>query len=452
LEVSPAVSRSVPWYRELNSYHWAVLLVSSAGWLLDCMDQQIFGLARRPAMLELLHARPDDAAMAGTVTEYAGYATMAFMLGWAVGGVLFGILGDRAGRVRTMTLSILFYSIFTGLSVFSTGVWDFSAYRFLTGLGVGGQFAVGVALVAEVLPATARPFALGALQSCSAAGNVVAALIGIGLGELQQAHVIDSAWRVMFIIGALPAALVVVIMRRLKEPERWQHAKQEHQRLGSMAELFEDARWRRNALVGFALAFAGVVGLWGIGYFSYDLLAGVLDKYFRAQGLSESMIAGKKTMWTGITSLVQNSGAFLGVYAFTYFTQRTSRRFAFAISFVMAMLATAFLFWRLNSFADVFWMPPLMGFFQLALYAGYAIYFPELFPTRLRSTGTSFCYNVGRGVAAVGPVGLGLLTSRVFAGEAEPLRWAGVTMSLVFLIGLAVLPWAVETKGRPLPE
>ncbi len=442
-----------PWYRQLTRYHWTVLLVSSAGWLLDCMDQQIFGLARRPAILELLHVRPGDTSMSGTVTEYAGYATMMFMLGWAVGGVVFGILGDRIGRVKTMMLSILFYSAFTGLSVFSTGVWDFSAYRFLTGLGVGGQFAVGVALVAEVLPATARPFALGALQSCSAAGNVIAALVGILLGNLEQAHVISSSWRVMFIVGALPAFLVVIIMRKLHEPEQWVKAKAEgHHKLGSISELFSDPRWRRNAFVGFALAFAGVVGLWGIGYFSYDLLSSVLDKYFRAQGLAENVIAGKKTIWTGITSLVQNSGAFLGVYAFTYFTQRTSRRLAFAISFVTAMLATAFLFWKLTNFSDVFWMPPIMGFFQLCLYAGYAIYFPELFPTRLRSTGTSFCYNVGRGVAAVGPVGLGLLTSRVYAGTAEPLRYAGITMCLVFLIGLAVLPWAPETKGQPLPE
>src|SRR5262249_51864464 len=151
-------------------------------------------------------------------------------------------------------------------------------------------------------------------------------------------------------------------------------------------------------------------------------------------------------------SLMQNSGAFLGVYAFTYFTQWTTRRRAFGISLVAAMLATAFLFWNLRDFRDVFWMPPLMGFFQLALFAGYAIYFPELFPTRLRSTGTSFCYNVGRLVAAVGPVALGLLTSRVYAGYSEPLRYAGITMSLVFLVGLAVLPWAPETKGQPLPE
>src|SRR5579862_3416135 len=129
-----------PWYRQLTRYHWLVLVLSSAGWLLDCMDQQLFGLARRPAVMELLHARPDDAAMAGTVTEYAGYATMFFMIGWALGGLVFGILGDRVGRVRTMVVSILFYSVFTGMSVFSTSVWDFSAYRLLTGLGVGGQF------------------------------------------------------------------------------------------------------------------------------------------------------------------------------------------------------------------------------------------------------------------------------------------------------------------------
>jgi len=445
----------VPWYRQMNRYHWLVLVVASAGWLLDCMDQQFFGLARRPAMLDLLHVRPDDAAMAGTVTEYAGYATMVFMIGWAAGGLFFGILGDRIGRVKTMMLSILFYSAFTGMSVLSTGVWDFSLYRFLTGLGVGGEFAVGVALVAEVIPAPARPYALGALQSCSGAGNVIAALIGIGLGNLQQAHIIESSWRYMFIIGALPALLVIVIMRRLEEPEAWRKAKAEglaHKvKLGSMAELFTDPRWRRNALVGLALAFSGVVAIWGIAYFSYDLVSSVIDKTFRAQGLSESVIAGKKTVWTGITSLMQNSGAFLGVYAFTYFTQWTSRRRAFAVSLIAAMITTAFLFWRLNRFSDVFWMPPLMGFFQLALFAGYAIYFPELFPTRLRSTGTSFCYNVGRAVAAVGPLGLGLLTSRVYSGP-DALRYAGITMCVVFLIGLAALPWAPETKGQPLPE
>jgi hypothetical protein len=113
---------------------------------------------------------------------------------------------------------------------------------------------------------------------------------------------------------------------------------------------------------------------------------------------------------------------------------------------------TAFTFWRFDSFGDIFWMIPLMGASQLALFAGYAIYLPELFPTRLRSTGTSLCYNVGRFVAALGPLMLGLLTSRVFAAQPEPMRYAGVTMCLVFLIGLATVPFAPETRGKPLPE
>src|SRR5581483_6875291 len=174
----------------------------------------------------------------GMVAEYAGYATMIFMIGWASGGLFFGILGDRIGRVKTMIGTILFYSVFTGASVFSTTVWDFSFYLALSGFGVGGQFAVGVALVAETMPERARPFALGWLQSLSAIGNMVAALTGIVLGTFQQAGAIASAWRYMFIIGTLPALLCILIFRRLKEPEQWQNAVREKKKLGSMGELF----------------------------------------------------------------------------------------------------------------------------------------------------------------------------------------------------------------------
>ena len=441
----------LPWYRQLNRYHWLVLIVASLGWLFDTMDQQLFNLARRPAVMELLGVRPGDASMAGRVAEFSGYATMIFMIGWASGGVFFGILGDRIGRAKTMIMTIVLYSLFTGLSALSTNGWDFSFYRFLTGLGVGGQFAVGVALVAEVMPAAARPYALGSLQALSAVGNMLAALIGIGLGRLEQLGTIGSAWRSMFLVGALPAMLALVVFRKLKEPEQWQAARSSG-KLGSMNELFSDVRWRKNAIVGMLLAFSGVVGLWGIGFFSFDLISSVLDKTFRAQGLSEAQIAGNKTVWTGITSLLQNLGSFFGIYAFTYLTAVTGRRKAFAFAFVAAMMATAFAFWNLKTFSDIFWMIPLMGFAQLALFGGYAIYLPELFPTRLRSTGTSFCYNVGRFVAAMGPLALGLLTSRVYADKPEPMRYAGVTMCLVFLVGLAALPFAPETKGKPLPE
>lgn len=452
-----------PWYKLLNRYHWFVLTVAALGWLFDTMDQQLFNLARTPAMRELLTVNGTPPTKE-VIAEYGGYATSIFLIGWATGGLIFGMLGDRIGRAKVMLWTILIYSACTGLSALSTSVWDFAFYRFLTGLGVGGEFAVGVSLVAEVMPSRARPFALGLLQALSAVGNISAALINMSLGQLESGgHLKDlavgetpvTAWRLMFVIGTVPALLAILIRRKLKEPETWSAqagAASAQKQLGSYGELFGDPRWRHNALVGMFLAFAGVVGLWGIGFFSFDLISPVFRKYFEAQGLPENQVAGKLAFWIGLTSVMQNIGGFFGIYAFSYVTHYTGRKPAFAVSFVAAMLSTAMVFWYLKEFSQIFWMIPLMGFCQLALFGGYAIYFPELFPTRLRSTGTSFCYNVGRFVAAVGPFTLGLLTSKVYAGYPEPMRYAGVTMCSIFLLGLFALPFAPETKGQELPE
>jgi MFS family permease len=452
----PTKPAAGPWYRELSRYHWFVLVVAALGWLFDTMDQQLFSLARMPAMKELLDPSQP-------VAEYGGYATAIFLIGWAVGGVAFGILGDRLGRAKTMVLTILVYSLFTGLSALSQDFVQFAVFRFLTGLGVGGEFAVGVALVAEAMPERARTPALGWLQSLSAVGNITAALVNNALITLQYHGALGlsdeiRAWRIMFVVGAAPAVLAVLVMRKLREPERWQAVAvgdELHRRLGSLRELFGDPRWRRHAFVGLALAFAGVVGLWGIGFFSYDLLRLTFKPVFEARELDPAASEFKLTLYVGWASMLQNLGGFVGIQGYLWLTQRTTRRFAFLVSFVSAAVSTAFTFFFLGKVAgvwDVVWMVPLMGACQLAMFGGYAIYFPELFPTRLRSTGTSFCYNVGRLVAAAGPFTLGLLTSRVFAGYAEPMRYAGVVMCVVFLIGIAALPFAPETKGRPLPE
>jgi MFS family permease len=457
----------------LERYHWFVFVVASLAWILDCMDQQLFNLVRKSAVTELLgpSASPRD------VVQYAGYATSIFLIGWAIGGLGFGMMGDRLGRVKTLMATILLYSIFTGLSAFSHSVWDFALYRFLTGLGVGGVFAVAVALVAETVPDRSRPFALGLLQASSAFGNCVAALLFMFLGFQEQAGAFDNLtiagygpvkpWRIMFIVGIVPALLVVVIQGRLQEPERWRlmAASGTARKAGSFAELFGDPRWCRHALFGLLLAFAGVVGLWGIGFFSIDLQQYVFETTFLAEAKDlgktgdelKRYVAGQGTLWAGITSLVLNLGAFLGISAFSWLTSFTGRRIAFAVSLLAAAGSTALLFATMQTRTDLFWMVPLMGFCQLALFGGYAIYFPELFPTRLRSTGTSFCYNVGRLVAAVGPAALGLLTSEVFTPDRvgpspAGLRYAGVTMCSVFLLGLVALPFLPETRGKPLPE
>ena len=457
---------SGPWYSGMSRYHWFVLVVAALGWLFDCLDQQLFNLARKPAM-ETLLAAADGSVDPKAVDFFAGLSTCIFLAGWATGGLIFGVVGDRIGRAKTMMITILIYSLCTGLSALSQGFWDFAFYRFITGLGVGGEFAVGVALVAEVMPDRARPYALGLLQSLSAVGNFGAALIGIGLGLAQKSFENGlvagwEPWRWKFVVGALPAVLALVIRAGLKEPERWQQLKAQATTtgtaLGGYGALFADPRWRRNAIVGMLLACAGVIGLWGIGFFAIDLQRSVLKKTFEAQGLAGAELAGRLTIWSGIASMMIQVGGFTGMMLAARMCQWIGRKPFFALAFTAALLSTALVFRYLDDISDFWWMLPLMGFCQLSVFAGYAIYFPELFPTRLRSTGTSFCYNVGRFVAASGPFLLGQLSSTVFAGiqspawMQEPMRPAGIAMCATFLLGLAVLPFLPETKGRPLPE
>ncbi|MGE3818535.1 MAG: MFS transporter [Isosphaeraceae bacterium] len=452
------------WYKDLTGYQWLVFVVASLGWLFDTMDQQLFNLARFPAIAELIDSPITDP----DVKYYGGIATTIFMVGWAIGGLIFGVMGDRIGRARTLLMTIVLYSFFTGFSAFSVSVWDFALYRFLTGLGVGGVFAVAVALVAEVMTDKARPFALGMLQALSAIGNMIAATLSFGLGRLEETGAIGSSWRPMFIVGVLPAIISLSVFRKLKEPESWIKAREADRlaeaegRFGqrsSFRKLFSEVEtlfghptWRKNAIVGMLLGFSGVVGLWGIGFFSPELTDPVFRKAFEAEGYSGAELNGKVTSWKAISFFLQNIGAFFGIYAFSRVTHYIGRKPAFALSFLLAMASTAMTFWFLNDFTDIFWMVPLMGFCQLSLFGGYAIYLPELFPTRLRSTGTSFCYNVGRLFAAAGPYTLGYLTSSVFRGFNEPIRYAGVAMCSVFLIGLLALPFAPETRGKPLPE
>ena len=442
---------NTPWWRLLNRYHWFVLIVAALGWLFDCLDQQLFTLSRGRAMQALLPP-------GSNIVEWGGYATSVFLIGWASGGLLFGMLGDRIGRAKTMMITILVYSVCTGLSALSQTFWDFAAYRFITGLGVGGEFAVGVALVAEVMPDKARPGALGLLQALSTVGNISAALIGLGMANLEASGYIGkgNSWRVMFLIGALPAFLALVIRARLKEPERWARLKASGEIAKRSAftygDLFRSARWRKNAIIGLLLACTGVIGLWGIGFFTPELVRTVISKSLAAQGMAAELIPANVDGLASKALFMLQIGAFLGMLSFTWIAQKFGRRTALAIGFVMAMVSTATTFLYFKTTSQIFWLIPLMGFFQLSPFAIYAIYLPELFPTSLRSTGTSFCYNVGRFVAAVGPPALGLLTSRVFHDQPEPMRYAGLTMCSIFILGLLVLPFAPETRNQPLPE
>jgi len=220
--------------------------------------------------------------------------------------------------------------------------------------------------------------------------------------------------------------------------------------------LFRERRWLRHAIVGLLLASSGIIGLWAIGFFSIDLQRAIFRTRLEKGDLSPGEVTFQVDFWASMTSVMLNLGAFFGIYTFSRVTHLLGRKPTFAVSFVLALLSTAFVFWKFDSIGDIFWMIPLMGFCQLALFGGYAIYFPELFPTRLRSSGTSFCYNGARYVAALGPSALGLLhrhfVETTGGDKILAFRYAGIVMCAIFLLGLIVLPFAPETKGKPLPE
>jgi MFS family permease len=458
---------SAPWWKDLTPYHWFVFAMASLAWLFDCLDQQLFILFRDAALKSLL---PPDV----DAKTYGGYATSIFIAGWATGGLIFGSVGDRIGRGRTLTLTVFLYSLFTGLSALSQNWWDFAFYRFITGLGVGGVFGLAVALIADSLPDRSRTGALGMLQALSAVGNITAGLISMGMANLIASKTVQAnqAWKYAFLIGAVPAFLCVLIQLRLKEPEKWVKARAEGKttgvKFGSYVALLGAGRWRRPALLGMMLCITGVIGLWGIGFFSPELVGDVLTQNLKAKGVDDTKIASQVSYYRGVNSIVQNLGAFFGMLAFTFLAQRTGRKPAFVVAFMGAFLATVAYF-RIFNGVEHIWLSAVMGFFQLALFAGFAIYLPELFPTSLRSTGTSFCYNVGRFLAATGPITLGVLQESLKKSAIAKLpegadalsqsiakvgafRDACTWVSVIFLIGIVVVFAMPETKGKPLPE
>ena len=454
---------SAPWYRGVSRYAWIVLAVAALGWMFDTMDQNLFNQVRARSLTEILapsfvNARPGE--LDAAVKEWAGTITTVFLIGWAVGGMIFGVLGDRLGRTRTMVFTILIYALFTGLNGLAQTPYQYALCRFLTALGVGGEFAAGTALVAEVWSPRSRPMALGLLQGCSTVGNIMAALITISLSSL--------GWRWTYAVGILPALLVIWIRQAVKEPEKWQEAKEKAaetgtgNELGNLGELFRDPTLRRNTVGGILLALAGIGGLWGVGFFLPDLITSVLkpmishlpDIETLSGDAKKKAIAATLQVWSSKISISQQVGAFCGMFSYAALSQRTGRKPALFLFFILAFCAVEAAFHFLRDIPTAFVLAFLLGYCGLAPFAAYAIYFPELYPTRLRSTGIGFCYNGARLLAAFAPFLLGSLAKKyaVVGDDTAGLRTAASIVAFVYLFGFIGLAIAPETKGKPLPE
>jgi MFS family permease len=427
--------QATSWRHGVTRYQWLVLFVAWLGWVFDSMDSTIYALVLHPALHELLGGQPGAVVSQEAIGWYGGIIFSIFLIGWAIGGVLFGVLADRFGRTKTLIFTILIYALFTGLAALSADWWHLAIYRFLTALGIGGEWAAGAALVAEVWPEEKRAKAAGILQSAWAAGFLIAAAV-----NMLMSH---AGWRPLFVIGIAPALVALLVRLWVKEPERWLKAKEQERQPGAaqrpkLAELFRP-ELRRSTLVGSGLAFVAVFGLWGATNWTPTLVRSLPE--------FASVSSATATTYVSWATILLNAGALVGYLSFGPLADRLGRRAAFGIMCVGSLIMLPVAFLTPRSYANVLLLLPLLGFFNNGIFSGFPIYLPELYPTRVRATGAGFCFNAGRILASAAPFLTGFLVAAL-GGFGR----AASAIALIYVLGLVILPFAPETRGKPLPE
>ncbi len=462
--MTPGSDSSGPWYHGITRHQWTVLLVASLGWVFDTFEGQVYVSSMNEAMPDLLPGMEGlgAAERAGQLAYFNNLAFGAFLLGGAAGGVAFGILGDRVGRVKALILTIATYSAFTFVSAFSTEWWHLVGFRFLVAMGVGGEWAVAASLVAEVFPKKARAWSLSIFHASSVFGTWLAVAVGafivagrdfemplLGLGSV-------ASWRVGFAVGALPALLILIIRWKLRgETEAWSRSLQVGRtRAGRVRELFR-SDLRRNTLVGVSLAAIGLSTFWGVHIYGKDLLRAEMERRIDTEARSASASAAsveehfaRLKRWEMLGMLLASTGGGAGLLAFGALAEGVGRRKAFVLYHLAGFGAALSMFQWLSTPTVLLIVLPIFGFFTLGMHAGYAVYFPELFPTRVRSTGSGLCFNVARILATPVLFGAGWLQK----DGGMTLRASASLLSVLFLVGAVVIMAGPETKGANLPE
>ncbi|MFV0444821.1 MAG: MFS transporter [Planctomycetaceae bacterium] len=475
-----------PWYSGISRYQWMVLVIASLGWVFDVFEGQIFVASSDDAMPSFIARDVADGTLQLSAEEQTGLkqfynniAFAAFLIGGAVGGIVFGMLSDRIGRKKTMTLTIVFYSLFTCVSAFSAEWWHLAALRFFVAMGVGGEWAVASALVFEEFPKRSRAQVGSIFHASSVLGTylaVAATALFIGnvavknwMTELALSWGITDpvlaesvSWRVGFALGALPALLIIWIRSSLKEPEEWAQARadastNEANDVGRLGDLFNGGMLR-NTLVGFGLAAVGMATFWGVHIHGKASMKAAGQRIIAAETapISEAERTAAEKRWEMLGMFLVTTGGGIGLICFGSISQRIGRRGAFLLYHIGGLVSALVLFgWMLNSpetlsTGILYLLLPVFGFLTLGMHAGYAIYFPELFPTRLRGTGSGFSFNGGRIAAAPILFLSGWLQKGTTIGgfTIEPIGLVKscLLLSSLYLLGVLILAAAPETR------
>jgi MFS family permease len=403
---------------------WLVLIAAFLGWMFDGLEMGIFPLVARPALQDMMQTAGGGDQFVGL---WMGRITALFLVGAACGGLTFGWLGDRIGRVRSMALSILTYSVFTGLCYFAGEPWHLGALRFIAAFGMGGEWSLGVALVMETWPAKRRPLLAGVIGAAANVGFVLIAVLGVYFKVTQ------NSWRWVMLAGAAPALLTFLIQLFVPESERWKEAA----KLGTarpVQEIFSRGL-AKNTLLSIAFASIALIGTWG----SVQWLPLWADQ----------LTGGAMPQAKANTQILSGLGAVTGCMLGGMFGGGLGRRPAFFSLCTLSLLLCGFLFRTVGEYGTLFLVIVfLVGGVTAAFYGWFPLYLPELFPTRVRATGQGVSYNSGRVLAAAGALTQGQLVSHYGGSYAQ----AGAVITLIYLLGMVLIWFAPETKGKALPD
>jgi MFS family permease len=440
-----ALIGSVPWYRTLNRQQWRVLVASNLAWLFDGFEIYALFLTVGFALHQLLAP-----AQFGALPRYAGYVLATTVFGWATGGVIGGIIADYIGRKRTMMLAILAYSLTTGLSAIAWNWESFAILRFLVGVGIGSEWATGASIVSELWPDHARGKGGGLLQSGAGIGSFIASGVWLAIGGLGP-----YSWRLMYLVGILPALLVLWIWRGMPESARWEDANerrraaQAQQRSGvaldgeaaaltrfTVTDMFLDRSVRGRLIAAFLMMLSVTFGFWGVATFVPTYVGTVAAK----AGLSAAH-------YSAIAGLLGTGVAIFGFVGLGFLADAIGRKPTTMLWYAMCLVLTPVVYMWAKGMTSLLVAVTVFGFFTGGIWSWAPIWLPELFPTRMRGTAVAFCFNAPRWISCVGPLIAGTLI--VALGGYGP---AATIVGMFFILGVVVAPFLPETRGRPLPH
>jgi MFS family permease len=402
-----------------------------AGWTLDGMDSFIYALVLTPALTELLPhsgfaATPAHVGLAGSIL----FAL--FLIGWGL-SFIWGPIADRFGRTKVLAATIFTFAIFTGLSSLAHNVWELAIFRFLAGVGIGGEWALAGTYVAEAWPEDRRKMGAGYLQTGYYAGFFLAAALNYTIG-------VHFGWRAMFLTGAVPVVVAILILSRVKEPEKWQKGQARTVRVKPLREIL-GPRYRRRTWVACALLTIAILGLWAGAVYEPSAVIQLATK----AGMDKSGATKTASLATGLLSI----GTILGCLALPWIAERVGRKKALAIYFTGMAVSIA------GSFGWAFYLPnglaPFIAWlFVLGLFGGnfalFSLWLPEQFETRVRATAFAFCTSFGRFVGA----GVNFLLGAAVL-HTHTLGLPVAMTACAFVLGLFIIPFAPETRGEVLP-